>query len=71
MKPILILTSTLCLVSCDTSNPNSTEWEKIGFIEKVRALDYDGHKWIVYRWDRGGSMTHHPDCPCLKKQQSN
>lgn len=65
---LLPLLLAIILASCSPEAEfSSTETKSLAWTGKVKSVDYDGHKWLVFTTDRGGSMTHHPDCPCLKK----
>lgn len=33
--------------------------------QNLRKIEWDKHLWIILN---GQCITHHPDCPCLKKE---
>ena len=35
----------------------------------LSTSEYDGHKFILYRYDRGCGIVHHPDCKCKERKE--
>ena len=68
-KFILILLLGLLFVSCESHN-ETTETTQIKGADEARHFEYNGHKYIMFYYDRGMSydqftgFVHDPDCPC-------
>ena len=38
------------------------------YMGELTTIEYDGHKFIIYYYNGGKSIIHHPSCLCLKKE---
>jgi hypothetical protein len=54
---ILILLTVVNVAGCEQSSIQS----------RIKVVDYDGHKWVIYRYSSHGGIAHHPDCECNKE----
>ena len=38
------------------------------FDDAIVTVEYNGHKYIIYKGTQKGGIIHDPDCPCHKKE---
>ena len=41
------------------------------FDDAIVPVEYNGHKYIIYKGVRKGGIIHDPDCPCHQKGVSD
>ena len=68
-RKLLLVALVGCFCSCTETKYKRTEDDR--YIEVrgnnfARYIEFDGHEYVYYRLDRGGSICHSPKCPCLK-----
>ena len=62
MRRLLAIGVLAIMMGCENDS------EKCGDLKTVR---HDGHTWVICNGGRGTSgVTHHPDCPCMKKDDN-
>ena len=37
-------------------------------VGSLNTCEYEGHKYVVYNYDRGCGIVHHPDCNCKERK---
>ncbi len=69
IKPLLLALCATALTGCvgkagkvDT-DPNLLN----DFDDAIVPVEYNGHKYIIYKGVRKGGIIHDPDCPCHQK----
>lgn len=69
IKPLLLALCAIALTGCvgkagkvDT-DPNLLN----DFDDAIVPVEYNGHKYIIYKGVRKGGIIHDPDCPCHQK----
>lgn len=35
----------------------------------MRTVEYEGHAFVVSRWQSQGAIVHHPDCKCGRAEK--
>jgi len=40
---------------------------QIGMSSGIRVIKFEGHEYLAYDNDRGGSLCHSESCPCKSK----
>ena len=64
-KVALALALGVALVSCNfTPDVKSGERMQIGIESGIRVVTFEGHEYLAYDNDRGGSLCHSESCPC-------
>ena len=66
MKYIVIaITAILILTSCGhDSEVGVSDRFQIGASSGIRVIKFQGHEYLAYDNDRGGSLCHSETCPC-------
>lgn len=41
------------------------------FDDAIVPVEYNGHKYIIYKGVRKGGIIHDPDCPCHQKGEAD
>lgn len=40
----------------------------VGYSGVLSICEFEGHKYILFNYDRGGGIIHHPDCNCKERK---
>ena len=41
---------------------------RIWYMGSLKTCEYEGHKYVLYNYDRGCGIVHHPDCNCKERK---
>ena len=64
-KVALALALGVALVSCDfTPDVKSGDRMELTRESGIRVVNFEGHEYLAYDMDRGGSLCHSETCPC-------
>ena len=66
-KLALALGVALALGSCNTetdSQLNVSDSMRINGVALVRVVKFEGHEYLAYNVNKGGSLCHSESCPC-------
>ena len=70
---LLFVLSAGCSPSGNNNEPNTIEMYSYAYVGRgsgsISTIEYDGHKFILYRYDRGCGIVHHPDCKCKERKE--
>ena len=66
---ILLFGTALALLTSCGSDPgvDATERLQITSYSGIRVVKFEGHEYLAYDSDRGGSLCHSETCPCKTK----
>lgn len=69
---LLFVLSAGCGPSGNNNEPERIEMYNYTYVGRVcgtlSTCEYDGHKFILYRYDSGCGIVHHPDCKCKERK---
>ncbi len=58
----------VALASCNfTPDVKSGERMDIDRLSGITVVNFEGHEYLAYHNDRGGSLCHSETCPCKSK----
>lgn len=64
-KLALALGVAVALTSCGPDpGVEASERIQIGISQGIRVVKFEGHEYLAYDNDRGGSLCHSESCPC-------
>ena len=73
IKPLLLALCAIALTGCvgkagkvDTDQSLLNDFE-----DAIVPVEYNGHKYIIYKGIQKGGIIHDPDCPCHQKGVSD
>ncbi len=66
-KLALALGVAVALVSCKSPDLESTDRLKIDNVSNIKVVKFEGHEYLAYDGQRGGSLCHSESCPCKNK----
>ena len=66
---ILLFGTALALLTSCGSDPGVAASERIQISGQsgIRVVKFEGHEYLAYDMDRGGSLCHSESCPCKTK----
>lgn len=69
MKRLALALALAALMTSCGSDPGveASERLKIGVGQGIRVVKFEGHEYLAYDNDRGGSLCHSESCPCKSK----
>ena len=68
MRRLLAIGVLTVMMGCDAGDGTAESPHKEGGpLSILRTEKHDGHLWIV---NYKGGIVHHPDCPCMKKDEN-
>lgn len=78
-KLVFALVAVVALVGCEPQEKDKEVTDKGGAQvpgSKVgiaggdlQTVEYNGHEYVLFRWDKGCGITHSGGCPCLGKKE--
>ena len=66
-KLALVLALGVVLVSCKSPEVESTDRLKIDNLSNIKVVKFEGHEYLAYDVNNGGSLCHSESCPCKSK----
>ena len=43
-------------------------WALVNYSGRLSTCEFEGHKYVLYSYDRGCGIVHHPDCKCKERK---
>lgn len=43
-------------------------WAPVNYSGCLSTCEFEGHKYVLYSYDRGAGIVHHPDCKCKERK---
>jgi hypothetical protein len=67
-KLALVLALGVVLTSCGhDSELGVSDRLQINGVSGIRVVKFEGHEYLAYDMERGGSLCHSESCPCKSK----
>lgn len=71
-KLTIILTAIVwCMAAMVSCEPMTQQQIDADMAACLTEFNYKGHRYLLYKQDYNGGITHDPDCPCNKKGGPN
>lgn len=68
MKVLLCILLAFFITGCSDDKEQQTvsilNRARLPYLGSLRTCEYEGHKYVLYTYDRGCGIVHHPDCNC-------
>ena len=75
MKVLLVLLLVGFLTGCSDEHREEKKlgvpiinWTRVGYSGLLSTCEFEGHKYVLYSYDRGAGIVHHPDCNCKERK---
>lgn len=76
MKVLLCILLAFFITGCSDDNRTRKEPQTVSilnsghipYLGSLRTCEYEGHKYVLYTYDSGCGIVHHPDCNCKARK---
>lgn len=75
MKVLLMLLLVVFLTGCSEERKVEKRpkvpiinWTIVDYTGRLSTCEFEGHKYVLYLYDRGCGIVHHPDCKCKERK---
>ena len=73
MKVLLCILLAFFITGCRDDKEQQTvsilNRARVPYLGVLRTCEYAGHKYVLYTYDRGCGIVHHPDCKCKERKE--
>lgn len=76
MKVLLVLLLVGFLTGCSEEHREEKQqevpiinWKWVNYRGRLSTCEFEGHKYVLYSYDRGCGIVHHPDCKCKEMKE--